>query len=166
MRGVRRIAIGWLIVAATVLAACTSSHSSNKDGVPKDYYDLAVYLCTGNLTVKSGCKQAITTDAQVTELRHKVRADPSVVDMLYIDKEGAYQIGVRTFSPNATPYLKVGDFPATFLVVLKGGVRTSTPFQARVKDLPGVRFVQACYGRATCSVTLLRTLHLIAPGHP
>lgn len=95
-----------------------------------DRLNTSIYLCnTPPYRQGSPCTKAVT-EVQRKELQAKLRADPLVTSVTYLDLDAAYRKGRATLPEGTAQALEPGFLPASFIIKLKDN-RTDYPQVAK-----------------------------------
>jgi cell division transport system permease protein len=109
----------------------------------KDKINVSIYLCTqtSQQSPGSNCKHKVT-DAERLALQAKLRADPQITDVQYLDEAQATQIAKQRLGEKVVDEAGPGAIPASFTVKLRDLKNDYLPVASRYANAPGVEQIQ------------------------
>jgi hypothetical protein len=175
--GAARRRLGASILLALTLAACSSSAASSgpsssaapgpssaassagtRSAPPTKAYDVQVSLCSA--TSGAPCRGEVT-DEQLGAVRAQLADDPTVTHQLYLSEPDSYRLAEQVLPKSESAQLAPGELPPVFLVSLSDPAAGLAAFRQRYLAQPGVAQVAACSTSPNCSVSTLRSVHLL-----
>jgi cell division transport system permease protein len=107
-----------------------------------DRLNTSIYLCnTPPYRAGSPCTRAIT-DPERRALQARLRADPAITSVQYLDLQAAYKKGKQTLSGSTADALEPGFLPASFIIKLKDNRNGYTQVTKTYAAAAGVDEVQ------------------------